>query len=318
MLRQNFFGGPAFFTHDSQTYQFGDESFEASNEIKAIEVKSNLQGKLGDREDYSVSIVKGTPLALKSILTTQFGKLFAFQPSNIGNLLFPGTDLPGVLQTKDGLSVTFSAMALSQPPTLQFAATKPLFASQAEWTGLRKNNTAATATNAHVVVASSAYTQPTLDPTNIVDTTYTASWGATAPFDALEFDPEGVRMETRYEWEELGNWNDGIIQMRLKNVTMQLRFVPINVDADDFYDAFMLMDGASAGRGKFLSGRGETFTVTGAAAGDPVLTVQNCVPTNAPLRFGAPSRVGEVVMVAQREYSGGSLQALFALGVVPA
>ena len=128
MNRTSFYGGPAFLTHDSQTWQLGDDNFEIANEIKVIEVKSNLQGKLGDREDYSVSIIKATPLALKSVLATQFGKLFALQPTNIGNLLFPGTDLPAVIQTRDGKSITFSAAAISQPPPLQFAATKPLIA----------------------------------------------------------------------------------------------------------------------------------------------------------------------------------------------
>jgi hypothetical protein len=316
MLRSAFYGGPAFLTHDSQTWQLGDENFEVSNELKQIEVKSNIQGKLGDREDYGISVIKATPLALRSVLATQFGKLFAFQPSNMGALLFPSTDLPGVLQTKDGKSITFSACALSQPPTLQFAATKPLIASQVEWTCLRKDNTAATATNAHVVVASSAYTQPTLDPTNIVDSTFTAAWGSTSPFTAIECDPEGIKLEVKYDWEQLMTWNDGMIQMRLKNVTAQVRFVPINVDAADFHDTLLLLDGASAGRGKFLSGRGQAFTVTGAATGDPVLTIANAVPTQGALRFGAPSRVGEVVLQAQRVYSGGALQALFALSVV--
>lgn len=317
MNRTHFYGGPGYITHDSVTWQ-SRENIDASNEIRTVPLPDNLRGPLGDREDYPIATVRLIPHAITASLSTQFGKLFAFQPSNRGALLFPGTDLPLAIQTKNGgtsdlgQSITYSAAAISQPPELQFAANRPLFGA-VEFTCLKKNSTAGTATNAFVVVADSTYSEPTLDPTGILNTTYTVAWGSS--FTGIETDEEGVRVATRYEWTEMKSANDGLLNFRLEAVTQEIRFRPTNVEADDIHDSILLTDGSSAGRGKLLTARGETLTVTGAATGDPLFTVQRAVPTTAPTIYGADLRSGEIVMRAQRRYNSG-LQALFALTVV--
>lgn len=319
MNRSTFYGGPAYITHDSATYQ-AREGFEIDNEIRTVEQPDALRGKLGEREDYSLSMLRLAPHALTASLTTQFAKLFALQPANVGSLLFPGADLPLVVQTKNGgtndagQSLTFSAGAVSQPPELQFAPNKNLF-GQAEWTCLRKNSTAATDTAAHVVVANSTYTEPALDPTNISNSIYVLAWGG--GFTAIETDEEGVRAAVRYTWAERKTATDGLLNYQLSNVELEIRFRPVNVQANDIYDSLLLMDGASAGRGKFLSARGQALTVTGAAVGDPRLTVARATPVRIPTVFSDQPRSGEVMMRAQRHYTGGALSALFVLDVVP-
>lgn len=308
MNRTSFSGGPAYGVHDGVTLQFR-EDWEASNEIKAIDETTNLQGKVGSREDYSESIIKATPIAFTPSLAAVFAKLFKFggkvglaEGLGIGKLLFPGTDLPFVIQTSNGgtddagQSLTFAAVAAQQPPELTFGANMPLF-GECEWSGLRKNNTAASDAAAHVVVADSAYAEPSFSPGDINNTTYTMSWGASgAPFTGIECDENGVKVKITYSWKDLPTWRDGVIQRRLTDVQVEVRFTPINFDAANFYNTFLQMDGASAGRGKLMAARGLPLTIMGASAGDPKLILPSCVPVSGATRFGGDSRVGEVTL----------------------
>jgi len=310
MNRTSFSGGPAYGIFDALTLQMR-EDWEAQHEIKTIDEMSNLQGKVGEREDYSTSIIRATPIAFTSSLASVFAKLFKFggkvgivEGLKVGKLLFPGTDLPFVIQTSNGgtddlgQSITFSAAALQQPPELTFGANLPLF-GQAEWIGLRKNNTAASDAAAHVAVADSTYTEPAFSPTNINNTTYTMSWGSSgAPFTGIECDENGVKVKVTYSWQELQTWTDGLIQFRLTDVQVEVTFTPINFDAANFHNTFLLADGAAAGRGKLMASRGQLLTIAGASAGDPLLVLPACVPVTGPTRFGANSRVGEVTLRA--------------------
>lgn len=311
MLRSTFSGGPAYATHDSLTYQFR-EDWEAAHEIITIDEMTNLQGKVGEREDFSRSLIRATPIAFTSTLASVLAKLFKFggkvgivEGQGVGKKLFPSTDLPLVIQTSNGgtsdlgQSITFSAAALQQPPELTFGANLPLF-GQAEWLALRKDNTAATDAAAHVAVADSTFTEPSFSPTNINNTTYTLAWGSSgSPFTGIECDENGVKVKVTYAWQERKTWTDGLIQLQLSDVQVEASFTPINFDAANFHNTFLLQDGASAGRGKLLSSRGAQLTITGATAGDPLLILPSCVPITGPTRFGANSRVGEVTLRAQ-------------------
>lgn len=316
MDRDDFNGGPAYFVHDGVTWQVTNDDFEAASEIVTIPVKSNLQGTLGQREDYSMTTVKATPIAFTSSLAAMLAKLFAFTPTNIGAMLFASTNKPFVIQTKAGKSSTWSTGGLLQPPEVQFRAGQPLFSGDAEWLMLRKNNTDASDAAAHVVVATSAYTEPVLDPVNIVNSRYAFNWGEDDPFLAIELDEDGFKFSVKYEWEDLQAWNDGLLNKRLKDVTASGNFSPVSLDEADFLNTMLILDGAGAGRGNFLSARGLELTITGAAEGDPLLTIPCAAAVKGSTRYGSKSRVGGVEMQAQRVYASG-LQPLFTLGVVP-
>lgn len=317
MNRTTFYGSPAYVTHNSLTLQPRGNGFEISNEIGTVDVADALRGKIGEREDIVRATAKLSPHALRSILSSQFTKFFAYQPADIGKLLFPGTDKPFVVQTKNGgtgdagQAITYSAAMVSQPPQLQFAPLKPLF-GDVEFTMLKKNNTAGTDAAAFVAVADSSYTEPVLDPSDILDTTYLVQLGET--FTGIETDEEGVKVAIKYTWQDQKNATDGLLNFRLANVECEIRFRPINMDAANIHNSLLLQDGASAGRGKLLSGRGMAFVVQGPVVGDPVFYCDNVVAIQTPTVFSDQSRSGEVLLKAQRGYSAGLLP-LFALSV---
>lgn len=315
MTPDQFKGGPGYFTHDGVLYQLLDDNFEANSEIVTAPISTNLQGRVDMREEYVKSVVSAQPIAFKSTLATLYAKLVPYRPSSRGNLLRGSTDKPLVIQSKAGKSTTFTTACLTKQANLQFAPNKPLF-GPVEFTCLRKASGADTATDSHVAVATSAYSEPALDAADILSCLYTYALGASSPLDALEFDEAGVTLETTVQLQDLGTAYKGLLNYRVGNVEAQLRGMPQNLDESDIYNTLMLMDGSSAGRGKSLKDRALPFVITGAAEGDPLVTIPLAVCVRGKAVFGTASRAGEIVLAALLDTD--TPAELFDLDVVPA
>jgi len=313
MDRTAFTGGPAYLTWNGLTLQMEDD-WTAESEIVTVPQRTNLQGKIGDREEWSLTRIKCRPLAFSTGLAGVLAKLWPYDPGDIGTRIFPGTDLPAVIQTKGGRSITYAAAALYTPPPLRFAPNRPLFGDM-ELLCLRKNNTAATETDAHVVDASSAYSQPNLDPLDIVSSAYSLAFGSDSPLNAIETDEEGIAAELKVEFEDRKTARDGLLNAQIKNVELIVKFTPENIDSEAFNDSLLVTDGTTAGRGKLLSGRGKQLTITGVAPGAPILTIPLAAAPTGSLRFSGQSRVGEVTLQAQRKATAGVLQDLYAFTI---
>jgi hypothetical protein len=231
----------------------------------------------------------------------------------IGQLIFPDTDLPAVIQTKDGRSLTYAAAALTKMPDITFAPGEDLF-GDFELTCLLENEADAADADSHVVEASSAYTEPSFDPLTIIAARYAFAWGATPPFDAIETDEKGVVLKPNVTFEELQTQRDGLINMRIKEVTSEVTFTPVNIGSQDFY-SLVQPQGTTAGRGKPMGARGLAFTATrlGAGANLPSLSVPLAVPTKAPLQFGSGPRTGEVTLACEQKSTAGTISDLFTL-----
>lgn len=314
MNRNAFTGGPAYLTWNGLTIQMADD-WKAETEIITTPQKTNLQGKIGEREEYSITRITFKPLAFAGDLQALFDALIPYTPDDIGTRIFPDSDVPAVIQTKSGRSITYSASAITKMPTVTFAPNKDLF-GEVELTCLRKNNTAATDAAAHVADASSAYTEPDLDPLDIVSSTYALALGNSSPLNAIETDENGIVFEPTMATKERATNNDGLLNYQITEVAASVKFTPVNIDSSTFNDTLLKADGSTAGRGKFLAARGLELTVTGAAAGDPLLTIPNAVCPKGGLQFNGDGRLSEVTLQAQRTSSAGALQDLFTLSTV--
>lgn len=317
MNRADFTGGPAFLTFDGVSIQ-AHEDWTATTEYVTVDRATNLQGKIGEGEEHVITRIRIKPVATSANLATLLSKLFPYQPGNVGQLIFPSTDKPAVIQTKDGKAVTFAAAAITDMPELQFAPNRDLI-GEFELTCLRENETTGSDEDAHAEVGDNAYVEPTLDPLTLISCRYGIAWGSTPPFDAIETDENGLRFKAAASFAELKTMRDGLINMRLTGVNANARFVPVNLDCDDFINALMFTDGASAGRGKMLGARGFELSVYGEGAGNPTLLLPLTTPKTGSQQFaqGESPRVGEVQMEAQRKYQSSALQPLYTLGVVP-
>ncbi len=318
MLPNDFTGGPGYFTFDGLLFQLMDDSWETNTEIVNIEKKTNIQGTIGHWEEYVKTTVTGKPIALYSLLATQFAKLFPYRPSNMGQRLRSNTDKPLVIQTTDGRSITFTTAALTKMPSLQFSPNKDLFGS-VEFTCLRKQGDGGTGTDAHVVEASSAYTEPLLDPDDIVNCKFSLALGSSSPLNVIECDEEGVTVEPQVQLGELPSWNEGLLNWQINGVTCGAKFTPQNQSQATLLNTLVKTDGTGVGRGTRLGARGLPLTVTTSFVGGPVLTIPLACANKGRLRFGSASRIGEVELYAERTLNddGDAWLDLFTLDVVP-
>lgn len=312
MNRSAFSGGPAFLTWNGVTMQLMAD-WKAETEIITKDRATNLRGRVGAWEEYSLTKITARPVVTAANLATLITKLFPYTPAMVGQLIFPGTDLPAVIQTKDGRSLTYAAAALTKMPDVTLAPSEDLF-GDFELTCLMENEADAADSDSHVVEASSTYTEPTLDPLSIIAARYGFAWGASSPFDEIETDEKGVVLKPTVTFEELQTQLDGLQNMRIKEVTAELTFVPVNLASADFYN-LVIPQGSTAGRGKPMGARGLAFTATplGTGAGRPSLSVPLAVPTKAPLQFGSASRIGEVTLACEQKATAGVIGSLFTL-----
>jgi hypothetical protein len=313
MDRSLFSGGPAFLTWNGITIQLAS-NWSAETEIKTVARRTNLRGRVGAWEDYSMTVIKGTPVATSANLASLITKLFPYTPAMVGQLIFPSVDLPAVIQTKDGRSLTYAAAAITKMPSVKFKPNEDPF-GEFELTCLCANQTAASEANSHVTEASSTYTEPSFDPLTLISGLYAFAWGATAPFDDIETDENGVELTPAVDLKELSTQLGGLLNYRIADVSAQAKFTPVNLSSEDFY-SLMQVQGSAAGRGKAMGSRGLAFTATpaGSGAGRLSLNVPLAVPQErAPLRFGDESRIGEVLLDCAQKSSAGTIQALYTL-----
>ncbi|CAN5545211.1 hypothetical protein BH09VER1_BH09VER1_24560 [soil metagenome] len=312
MNRSIFSGGPAFIIRNGISIQLMAD-WKAETEIVTKDRSTNLRGRVGAWEDYTMTKITGRAVVTATNLAALLAELFPYTPAMVGQTIFPDVDLPLVIQTKDGRSITYAASALTKMPDVNLAPGEDLL-GDFEYTCLLANGADAADDDSHVVEASSSYTEPTLNPLGIIAARYDFAWGAISPFDAIETDEKGVSLKPKVSFNDLQTQRDGLQNMRIKEVTAELGFTPVNLASEDFYN-LVIPQGSSAGRGKAMGARGLAFTATplGSGAGRPSLSVPLAVPTKSPLQFGSNSRIGDVTMMCEQKATVGVIGDLFTL-----
>ena len=239
--------------------------------------------------------------------------LFPYQPDMRGIELFPDSaDLPFIIQTTAGKSMTFAKAALMESPSISFTPTKAMFGA-AKWTCLRATGTTGSTAGNFVTIATSAYTAPAITPSAILTGRYVLSFGdgAVAPMNNIQFKDEvafSVKIGTKpimVQGVIVGYWLD--------SVTAQVTFEPVNLSESDLYASLEPMDGTGSGAGTDVSGLGGALTVTGQATGQPILTFPLGFASDSSLKFATDGRVGKITVEAMRKAVSGVLQPLYAL-----
>lgn len=310
--RANMYGGPAYATWHSATFQM-HEDWTVNDNPEEFSFKSNLQGTL----DYGIlsvmAEVEFKPIATTTGLSTFLGKVLTPFALARGGLLFGGTDRPLVIQTAAGKSITFSAAAITGA-TFNFAPGKPLI-ERVRMLCLIKNSTAPSDAAAFVAVADSAYTEPAMTPLDAVWDTYTFAWGST--FTDIETDENGVTFSPELALTPRKTAKRGQYNASVDDITATVTFTPEGVSEADWYNSLHKLDGTGFAIGKLRGNWGESFTATGSAAGQPKLTIPRLFVSKGGVQFNSKGRVSQVTMRASRKDSTGTLGALFTMDVVP-
>lgn len=300
MNRSDFSGGGAFITWNGLTLQLSDD-WECVPEVDTKERKTNLRGTVGHGLNHIIFKLSAKPIATSANLTTLIAKLLPYRSAQRGRLLseiLGGVDLPCVIQTMDGRSVTFKAALLTKEPDLMFAPNED-FLGEFELTCLLANAGDSATIADYFTEASSVYTEPVLDPLTIISERYTLGWGATSPFTDIETDESGIKLTSSLSLKDCITQRDGLLNYRLSDKTSQVQFVPVNLDSGDFASLI-----PAVGRGKMIGTFGQALTVQQVTGvGGPKLVCPLAVPTEDPLRFGEESRHGQVNMLLEQKFA---------------
>lgn len=300
-------GGPGYFTFNGYQLQM-EAAWNVSDEPTQFKVTTNLQGDVDWREDDTVAKLIAKPLGIWG--ANAIGKLYPYQPSMLGQLVFPTTDQTLVIQTAAGESITFAAAALTKMPTIQFAGNKTLFGN-AEWTLLRRMDEASTTAGAMYTLAASTYTEPALNPQLILTAAATLNFGT---LTGIATEEDGVTFTPTVTLTPRKTSLAGTANYMITAVGATVEFTPEGLTESDLYNSLHPLQGTGTGRGTSLAGIGGALTVTSVVAGGPTLTLPLAAPTKSSLRFDPKTgRVGRVTLQAMRANVAGLLQPLFTL-----
>ncbi len=319
-------GGPAYFTRGGTTFQAQDDSWKIADKSKNFDVTTNLRGKIGTRLDEVMATVSMKPIATTANLAALLAALIPYRQADYGKLIFPSSDVTGVVQTKLGgtgnlgQSVTYTKTALTKMSPLTCAPNKPLL-GDAEWTALLKSGASGGTAGDFITIADSTYTAPSLSILAFLYDTYTLAFGASpsAPFDDIAVDDAGIVVTPNVTLEPVGVSKYGPVNMRIAGVTLEISFRPVQMTLANFNTLFK-RDGTGVGRGKANSPLGGALSLTGSGTGGLNLQVPNATVKagSAGLEFNAKSSfVDRITMEANATDSSGAFVELFTLGVLP-
>jgi hypothetical protein len=315
--RSSILRGPAIVTFDSQKfYTKGD--IKVNINLDTFEVDSSAYGKLDERTTQRKAEVSFTPVGEWEATTT----LFPYRTMNIGTSIFTGTDKPLVIHTLDGKTLTFKAAAVTKCPDIIFSATKTRF-GEVTFTCIGSDNTAWTVTDSLLAIASSAFSDTTLDPANIKTEPIFGQWGTTSPWGgALAGDgfhtAEGFVISHDLSFQNLDIDSEGMIDMMLAKISLRAKAKPIGATITGAFVAVTETDvitalkiqGAGNLRGKSLAG--SDLVIKLAADNSVLFRLKGAALHDGDYEFGhAALRLGELEWVATRTLSAGVVQPLF-------
>lgn len=180
MSRTTYPAGSGYAAWNSLTLNFR-EPWKVEEELSLFKVPS---ATLGDDHDSRIgdlmAKITGTPKVFGTSLSGQLAAWFPWTnpKTQLGTQVFPASDLPFVVNLRDGKIITYSGAALTKMPVMSLAPNKPLI-GPVEWTALVATGAKVGDTAALSAVSSGSYTEPQWDPTDELFDTYTLSLGTT-------------------------------------------------------------------------------------------------------------------------------------------
>lgn len=245
------------------------------------------------------------------------GILDALYPSHfrtpvIGKEIFGGTDKPIIVWGANGRKYTISAGAVTQPPQLILSPRQTAM-GQATLRGLPANDTVRSAANSTLTIETASFSGTAYNRANVKTVPYLASWGNTAPFDALRSE-SAFTIDFNVELEDLVDDNYGVYGLIISNVDAAAQFTPIGLTEAEFL-AETRIQGPGVELGTSLYDTGKDFVVTG-GPGNPIVTLKRAeLADGLPWRWGRTARrFGQVTLVSNW---ADATQPLFEVGIVP-
>lgn len=205
----------------------------------------------------------------------------------------------------DGASYVFDVAAIAEMPAINALTTDTLFGAVTFDCYRGANIAATTANSLFTHTTGNTYTEPGLDPSQILTQPYVFTWGA-APWSALET-VGGFKWAFPMSTEDVVDDTNGRIGRRITSIDCTVSCQPIGITSQNVIDA-LFMQGAGAGRGARLGGAND-FVMTGTGVS---VTAKGAGLRTGPHSFGrSTDRIGELEWFATRTFNAGVPQPMF-------
>lgn len=301
--RTSILRGPAVVQFNGATFHTAGD-IEVDLSLETFDIPTSVHGIVDRRVRERLVRVRFTPAGEWESLSI----LWPYATKNLGDSIFGAVDVPLVIQTRDGKTITFRAAAITSMPDIRLSATNTLI-GQVELTCLGTDNMAWTVDESLVAVGANAWADVSFSSANVKTQPYSAAWGASAPWDDFA-SMEGFTVSFDLSVQPVMVDSEGTIDMTFGDLTVRCACRPIGITEANLIAAAGLQ-GTGNFRGRSLNTGAQDLVISGTGV---TVTLKGAALRSSGMVFGSTSpRIGGVEFVATRTYSAGVAQPLFTL-----
>ena len=308
MQRSTILAGPAIIQMSSQSIYTSD-AVKVVTTFERRQVESAIYGKLGQRVTDIKTEITFTPDGMWT--SGLLAVLFPWTNPTNGTSMFTAADVPVTVWGVDGLKQAYAAGAVTKMPDIILSAGKPTFGSMTI-TCIGKDNTAWSDAAKRVTTSSATFNDATFSLASIKSSTFTAAFtGGSSPWDSFK-SKDGFTFSSNVNTQPVMTDDEGLVDLRIAGVEWSCKFAPVGITVAQIHTR-MGIQGAGAARG--MSPTAADLVITGAASGDPLVTLKNAVMVAAPQHYGYDDlRHGEVECVSTRPTGSTALVTITSVG----
>jgi hypothetical protein len=302
--------GPALISYGGQKFwSKGDVTVKPVND--RFNIDTAHFGKVDERTSARRFEIQFEPSG--RFTTALAAVLWPYGATAVGTSVFGGgTDKPLTINGRDGRQIVVHAAAITTMPQLRLSVSQTLV-GPVTFTGIVKNNTDPSAAGAYLTESAVAYPgDADFAVADILTKHALATWGSapwanflteggwTVDFD-LQLSPQSVD-------------GIGVFDMTFQSLAVTAKAIPVGMTQAQLLSA--VAPDAALGTSVATA---DNLVITGAAEGDPRITISKAAMVDAGLAYGNQTkRLTEATWIATRSITGGTADALFTIVEVPA
>lgn len=279
---------------------------------KLMDQTSNTRGIIAKRLTDLTGTVSISPRSSQAAgLLTQLALLGYFDPALVGTPVYGSSNLPLVVQTKDGRSLTFPKAALSKPSKLTLGPKAHLF-GPCEFETLLPEAYIIGETGGYAIDASSAYTEPDIADTDEYFAPFTCTYGNGST--AIIPDKIGVIITPEVKINFIDPGMEPTRNGTFIDVSLTIEFVPLTCTTAVFYQTLAQLVGSGAAAiGGIIAGASLTFSdANGVGSGGLNLFIPNAGRIQGGVRYANDNaRVETLKFQSIQQYGATANQTFF-------
>lgn len=237
--------GPGIITYNGYSFYFKDD-IKIRPARGTTAVTADMFGTLDMRHASVMVDIEATPAGMLTSLAKYYpyGPTSLVPASSVGNSIFTAADVPLVIATKAGLTITFARGGIAQMPTLFLSPRKTAFGPM-RFSALGKRASLQTTVAWLKAIANQAFADTSFDDSKMKTDVFTGTLGVrAAPYNAIGA-RQGFEIDLALSLDDVPDDNVGIADRIITDITAKCRFAPNNLTQAQL-DAIASYDGADA------------------------------------------------------------------------